>query len=195
MAIYTRTGDRGKTRLGSGKKVSKDSCNVESYGTIDELNSLLGVIYSEVAAGKKSYKKYILDLLLKIQSDMFCIGAYLANSKLIDMIGHFDVRVKKFEQEIDFMMGKTPPLTNFVFPQGGRVGSLFQLARTVSRRAERNIVTLDKKTASGGSNRVDPRVLMYVNRLSDLLLAAARYTNFVEKKKEIIWSREKYLKE
>jgi cob(I)alamin adenosyltransferase len=188
MAIYTRTGDRGKTRLGSGQKVSKDSCNVESYGTIDELNSLLGVIYSEISAGKKSYRKRLLSLLLKIQSDMFCIGAYLANPKLVDMIGHFEERIKKFEQEIDFMMGKAPPLTNFVFPQGGRVGSLFQLARTVSRRAERNIVTLAKK------ERTDSRILMYINRLSDLLLAAARYANHIEKKKEIIWSRDRYIK-
>jgi cob(I)alamin adenosyltransferase len=188
MAIYTRTGDRGKTRLGSGKKVSKDSCNVESYGTIDELNSLLGVIYAEVETGKKSYRKYYLSLLLKIQSDLFCVGAYLANSNLIDMIDHFEERIKMFEQQIDFMMGKSPPLTNFVFPQGGRVGSLFQLARTVSRRAERHIVTLS------GKEKIDPRILMYVNRLSDLFLAAARYANYKEKKKEIIWSREKYVK-
>ena len=130
----------------------------------------------------------MLDLLIKIQSDMFCVGAYLSNPKLVDMIGHFEERIKKFEHEIDFMMGKTSPLTNFVFPQGGRVGSLFQLARTVSRRAERTIVTFSRE------ENVDPRVLMYVNRLSDLLLAAARYTNHKEKHREIIWSREKYLK-
>ncbi len=188
MAIYTRTGDRGKTRLGTGKQVSKDSCNVESYGTIDELNSLLGVVYAEALAEKKSYKKYLVQLLLEIQSDLFCIGAYLANPNLIDMIGHFDKRIKKFEREIDFMMSEAPPLTNFVFPQGGRVGSLLQLARTVSRRAERTIVTYSKE------EKVDDRILMYINRLSDLLLAAARYVNFKEKKKEIIWSREKYIK-
>jgi len=188
MAIYTRTGDRGKTRLGTGKQISKDSANVESYGTIDELNSLLGVVYSELGAVKNSHAKYLKQILLEIQSDLLCIGAYLANPNLIDMIGHFDKRIKKFEHEIDFMMGQTPPLTNFVFPQGGRVGSLLQLARTVSRRAERMIVAFSKKSS------VDERILMYVNRLSDLLLAAARYANHKEKKKEIIWSRDKYIK-
>jgi cob(I)alamin adenosyltransferase len=188
MPIYTRTGDSGKTRLGSGKKISKDSCNVESYGTIDELNSLLGVVYSEVSAEKKSYKKYMLPLILKIQSDMLCIGAYLANQKMLNLVDHFDERIKKFEQEIDFMMGKIPPLKNFVFPQGGRVGSLLQLARTVSRRTERTIVTFSKK------EKVDARVLQYINRLSDLLLAMALYVNYKENKKEIIWSREKYIK-
>jgi cob(I)alamin adenosyltransferase len=188
MPIYTRTGDRGSTRLGTGKKVSKSSCNVESYGTIDELNSLLGVIYSEIELGKSRYKKHLLELLLQIQSDMFCMGAYLANPKLADMMEHFPKRIKSFEHEIDFMMGKAPPLTNFIFPQGGRAGSLFQLARAVSRRAERTIVAHAKK------EKVDERVMVYINRLSDLLLAAARYINHIEKKKEIIWSRDKYLK-
>ena len=189
MPIYTRTGDRGKTRLGSGKKVSKDSCNVESYGTIDELNSLIGVVYSEAEAGRRSYKKALLKLLLLIQGDLFCIGAYLANPRAFkNMLDHFPDRIKSFEREIDRMMGAVPPLTNFVFPQGGRVGSLLQLARTVSRRAERTIVTHARK------EKVDDRVLMYVNRLSDLLLAAARFTNHKDRKREIVWSREKYLK-
>ncbi len=188
MPIYTRTGDRGKTSLGTGKKVSKDSCNVESYGTVDELNSLLGVIYSKIDSGKRSYKKNLLKLLLLIQSDLFCAGAYLANPGLIEMINHFPLRVKDFEKEIDRMMSEAPPLKNFVFPQGGEVGSLFQFARAVARRCERTIVTHSKK------ENVDDRVLIYINRLSDLLLAAARLTNTREKKKEIIWSREKYLK-
>ena len=188
MPIYTRTGDRGKTRLGTGKQIAKDSCNVESYGSIDELNSLLGVVHAELLAGKKSYAKYLAPLILMIQSDLFCIGAYLANPKLIDMISHFEIRIKNFEHEIDFMMAKTPPLTNFVFPQGGRVGSLLQLARTVSRRAERTVVSFSRES------KVDARVLQYVNRLSDLLLAAARYANHKERRREIIWSRDKYIK-
>ncbi len=188
MPIYTRTGDRGKTRLGTGKKVSKDSCNVESYGTIDELNALLGVVYAEIEIGKSPYRKRLLNLLLLIQSDLFCIGAYLANPGLSNMMDHFPERIKSFEREIDFMMGKAPPLTNFVFPQGGRVGSLFQLARTVCRRAERTVVTHAKK------EKIDERVLIYTNRLSDLMLAAARFTAHIDKKREIVWSREKYLK-
>ena len=146
------------------------------------------MVYAEIEAGRYSYKKNLLKLLLLIQSDLFCIGAYLANPAFKNMLDHFPDRIKSFEQEIDRMMGAVPPLTNFVFPQGGRVGSLLQLARTVSRRAERTIVAHARK------EKVDDRVLMYINRLSDLLLAVARFTNHKDRKREIVWSREKYLK-
>jgi cob(I)alamin adenosyltransferase len=187
MAIYTRTGDRGKTRLGTGKQISKDSLRVESYGTVDELNALLGVVISDLPSRKK-HTKQLKEFLTIIQSDLLCLGAYLANPKMLDMISHFEKRVKKFEQEIDFMMKKTPPLTSFILPQGGRVGSLLQLSRTVSRRAERRIVSLSKK------ENVDSKVLVYINRISDLFLAMARFSDFGEGKKEIIWSRDKYIK-
>jgi cob(I)alamin adenosyltransferase len=188
MAIYTRTGDRGKTRLGTGKRVWKDSVRVEANGAVDELNSQIAVVCAELDQSRKKHAKYLKEILMRVSSDLFCLGSYLADPQFLYLTAHFEKRIKKFEQEIDFLMGKIPPLASFILPQGGRVGALLQLARTVSRRAERKIVTLSKK------EKVDSNVLAYINRLSDLLLAAARYANYKDGKKEIIWSRDKYLK-
>lgn len=188
MAIYTRTGDRGKTSLGTGRRVWKDSRRVDAYGTVDELNAQIGVVCAELDQIKKPHAKYLKEILTRVQSDLFSMGGILANSKDLSLISHFPERIKRFEQEIDFMMGKTPPLTNFILPQGGKVGSLLQLARTVSRRAERKIVSLARKVD------VDERVTRYINRLSDLFLATARYSDYKEKKKETIWSRTKIVK-
>lgn len=206
MSIYTRTGDRGKTSLGSGKRVWKDSLRVDAYGTVDELNSLIGVVIAEASAAasprgplarrvKKKHAKYLQEILTLIQSDLLCMGANLANPKDTTIMAHFPQRIKKFEQEIDYCMKKTPPLTSFILPQGGRIGSLLQLSRTVSRRAERKIITLAKKSsyAKGfGRTREDVSddVVIYINRLSDLFLALARFADFSEGKKEIVWSRE-----
>lgn len=182
MPIYTRTGDKGKTYLGSGKRVFKNSSRVEAYGTIDELNSVLGVILSEFE--KKSYQKDFRKLLDSIQADLFCIGANLANPKDISLIKNINNKIPDIELEIDKMTEQLPPLTNFIFPSGGKVGSLFHLARTVARRGERVIVGLAQK------EKVDESVIKYVNRLSDLFLTMSRFANFKEKKKENIWSRE-----
>lgn len=182
MPIYTRTGDRGKTYLGSGKRVFKNSMRVEAYGTIDELNSLLGVILSEFE--KKPYQKDFRKLLDAIQADLFCIGSNLANPKDTSLIKGLNGKIPSIEKEIDIMTEKMPPLTNFIFPGGGKVGSLFHLARTIARRGERIIVGLAQK------EKVDESLIKYVNRLSDLFLTMSRFANFKEKKKETIWSRE-----
>ena len=181
MAIYTRTGDKGKTSLFSGKRVWKYDARVDTYGTIDELNSVIGVAIAHLSLKKGSNK--LKKILLGVQSDLFYIGAYLAD--LPDTIEDIDLfeKTEDFEKAIDYMMKHLPPTFNFVLPGGSRAAAFLHQARTVARRAERDLVRLSKK------ERVDSRVQKYVNRLSDLLYAAARFANYIEKKKEIIWSR------
>lgn len=193
MPIYTRTGDKGKTSLFSGIRVWKNDSRVETYGTVDELNSILGVAVAHLSSNKKEVA-YLKKILLSIQSDLFYIGAYLAD--LPDTIEDIDLpkRVGEFEHHIDQMMKTQSRVPNFVLPGGGKVASFLHLARTVARRAERSLIRLTIKTASakgfGGSREnIDVRILKYINRLSDLLYAAARYANYIEKKKEIIWER------
>jgi cob(I)alamin adenosyltransferase len=181
MAIYTKTGDRGKTSLFSGKRVWKFDTRVETYGTIDELNSIIGVAVSHLSTKKGSNK--LKKILLSVQSDLFYIGAYLAD--LPDVIEDIDLvkKTENFEKDIDAMLKKIPIPTNFVLPGGGKAASLLHQARTVARRAERALVRLAQQ------EKIDARVMQYINRLSDLLYAAARFANFIEREKETIWER------
>lgn len=180
MPIYTRTGDKGKTSLFSGKRVKKYDARVETYGTIDELNSIIGVTIVHLNP-KKGLK--FKEILLGIQSDLFYIGAYLAD--LPDSIEDIDLsqKTEDFEKNIDYMMKHLPPTFNFVLPGGGHAGAFLHQARTVARRAERNLVRLSKK------EKIDERVMKYINRLSDLFYASARFANYIEGKKEKIWQR------
>lgn len=182
MSIYTKTGDKGKTSLFSGKRVWKDNIRIDAYGTLDELNSVIGVILS-FNTKKTKESKYIGQLLLNIQISIFPICSHLAD--LSDAISDidFDSKILEMEKEIDFMTKKMPELSNFILPGGGVVGSHLHLARTISRRAERLIIKLHKKET------VDIRVIQYVNRLSDVFFTMARYSNFIEKRKEEIWER------
>lgn len=189
MAIYTKTGDRGKTSLFSGKRVWKDDIRIDSYGTLDELNSAVGVVLSYNTKKTKEHK-YITHLLKRIQLSIFPICSYLAD--LPDTLSDIDLdlEVKNLEKEIDFMTKKMPVLSNFILPGGGVVGAHLHLARTVSRRAERAIIKLHRKSMPAGrQGKVDIRVIQYVNRLSDVFFTLARYSNFIEKKKETIWER------
>lgn len=172
MPIYTKTGDKGQTGLFSGKRVSKASLRIEAIGTVDELNSVIGFTISFTA--EREIKKE----LIEIQKDLFVIGGALANPlqkvKLLE-------RIKEFENHIDEMTKKLPPLFNFILPGGGVAGSTLHIARTIARRAERRIVSLLEK------EKVAPDILIYINRLSDLFLTMSRYINHLEKKEEIIW--------
>ncbi len=185
MAIYTRTGDKGNTSLFSGQRVSKASIRVEAYGTLDELNSVIGIVIAEVLSGK--YKVLSIERqLLKIQKDLFEIGSSLANVPITNHqspITDLNRRVKEFESEIDTMTEKMPPLSNFILPGGGKTGVMLHFARTVARRAERRVVSLSE------SEKIDTNIIMYLNRLSDLLFTIARFVNFKEKTKEIIWRK------
>lgn len=179
MPIYTRTGDKGKTSLFGGKRVLKSDDRVETYGTIDELNSLLGIVVANIETKNKTLAKD----LEAIQHDLFDIGSYLANptSKPVNRL---EKRIKEFEKAIDSMTSKMPELHNFILPGGGRVGASLHQARTVCRRAERRLVGLTQK------EDIDQHVITYVNRLSDLLFTMARSVNHKEKKKETIWSQQ-----
>ncbi len=192
MKIYTRTGDKGQTSLLGGKRVSKTSDRVDTYGTVDELNSLIGVVLAHLRPSEATIKKE----LEVIQHDLFTIGAYLAapgvqstasriptSSSLRGVSKNLESRVKDFEKLIDSLTKRLPELRNFILPGGGNAGSLLHLARTVCRRAERRVIALSK------NEQVDSGVIMYFNRLSDLLFTMARFVNHKEKKKETIWSQ------
>jgi cob(I)alamin adenosyltransferase len=178
MSIYTRFGDKGKTSLYGGKTVSKASFRVEAYGNLDELNSFLGIIALQLKTKKTKEK------LTKIQNDLFEIGACVASLSANthkDLGNKLKKRVKEFEEEIDELTKKLPELKNFILP-GGKTGAYFHYARTVARRAERRMVFLAEK------EKVLEEILIYLNRLSDLLFTYARFINYKEKQKEIIWS-------
>jgi len=177
MAIYTGTGDKGQTSLFSGVRISKADLRVETYGTIDELNSTLGIVSSMMYLVLSIKKE-----LIKIQKDLFSIGFTLANPKA-KPLNYLEKRIKEFESFIDEMTENLPPLKNFVLPGGGKAGSMLHLSRTVCRRAERRIVALKDKEKLGNN------IIIYFNRLSDLLFTMARFSNFKEKKKEIIWRK------
>lgn len=188
MKIYTKTGDKGKTSLGDGQRVFKNSKRVESYGTLDELNSQLGVLIAELDTLKKPYAKKLLPLLDQIQKDLFAIQSNIANPQQQEIISFLPPQTKKLEETIDTLTEKLPQITNFILPSGGRTASLLHVIRTLIRRAERRLVDLLQE------DEVDERVIAYINRLSDLFFTMARFASYNEKKKERIWSKSLYLK-
>jgi len=168
--IYTRTGDQGQTGLIGGTRVPKDHARVAAYGDVDELNAVIG------AARALSRDARLTSLLGGVQRDLFALGAQLADptAKIGTRKAKAAItasRISRLEKAIDARQGELPPLTQFVLPGGGPLGASLHLARTVCRRAERTIVTLARE------ERVDPRVLAYVNRLADLLFVLARFEN------------------
>lgn len=175
MSVYTRFGDKGKTSLYGGKTVSKGSLRIDAYGSIDELNSWIGVVAAEVKDTKIKKELFV------IQNDLFEMGASLANPSESKKYDYFSKRVKEFEKQIDELTRKLPQLSNFILPGGKRAGSRLHVARTVCRRAERRVAQLSEK------EEVNKEILVYINRLSDLLFTFARYINYKEKKKEILW--------
>lgn len=175
MAIYTRTGDKGRTSLFNGQRVLKSDLRVEAYGTIDELNSAIGVVLSQISNLKAE--------LIKIQNDLLDIGSSLANPSLISHLSFLISRAKDFERFIDQMTAQMPALKNFILPGGGKTGAMLHLVRAISRRAERRVIELNNKA------KIDKNIIVYMNRLSDLLFTMARFANFKEKKKETIWTK------
>lgn len=178
MPIYTKTGDKGNTGLFNGQRVSKASLRIEAIGTVDELNSTIGFVLSQIRNSKSEIRK----TLIAIQNDLFVVGGALANPRQkVDL----SKRTKEFEKLIDNMTKELPPLMNFILPGGGAVGATLHLARTVARRAERRIVALS------GKEKVQPEIIIYINRLSDLFLTMSRFVNMREGKRETIWKGEK----
>lgn len=176
MPIYTRRGDKGETSLFGGTRLLKSAERVDTYGTVDELNSVLGVAIAHLPASLKAVKQ----MLEGVQNDLFSIGAYLANPNAESIPGLVE-KVEAFEKTIDEQMSQLPELHNFILPGGGEAGASLHQARTVCRRAERRLVSLMQ------TEEIDEHVVKFINRLSDLLFSTARFVNHQEKKKETIW--------
>jgi cob(I)alamin adenosyltransferase len=169
--IYTKTGDSGDTGLGDGTRVAKDHPRVAAYGTVDELNAVLGVLLCQqpTAAGQR-------DLLRSIQNDLFDVGADLCLPAPPEEQPGKALRVRpdqvrRLEEAIDRLNEPLQPLRSFVLPGGTPAAAYCHLARTVCRRAEREVVLL------GRQEKINPQVLIYLNRLSDLLFVLARVYN------------------
>ena len=180
MPIYTKKGDKGETSLFGGIRVPKYSLRVETYGTVDELNSTIGLVIVQSSKLKVKSLKRVKSELNKLQNDLLEIGSALANPKAQPLI-HLEKRVREFELLIDFLTEHMPLLRNFILPGGGETGAMLHLARTVCRRVERKVVELASKET------IDGEIVKYFNRLSDLLFTMSRFANFQEGKKETIW--------
>lgn len=174
--IYTKTGDKGETSLFGGTRVPKNSLRVDTYGTVDELDSVIGVVIAHLSPEEKKQA----ELLTSIQHDLLLIGSSLANP-VQKPLPYLNKREKLFEKEIDQMTEKMPLLRNFILPGGGKAGAFLHQARTVCRRAERRVVKLAREEP------VEEGILRYFNRLSDLLFTMARFVNFQEKQTETKW--------
>jgi cob(I)alamin adenosyltransferase len=166
--IYTRGGDAGETSLGDGKRVRKDAVRVAAYGTVDETNSVLGLARQQ-ASGEADA------MLERIQNELFDLGADLCTPedgrKAAGALRIVDAQVDRLEQEIDRMNAELAPLTSFVLPGGTPISAWLHLGRTVSRRAERLMVSL------AAEEEINPAALRYINRLSDHLFVMARWLN------------------
>ncbi len=187
--IYTRTGDSGKTSLFDGKRVLKSDKKVETYGTIDELNSSIGFAITQIPNPKSQKTKkgighweLVIQELIEIQNDLLEIGSSLAVSSTLPA-PQIASRPEQIEKLIDELTSEMPPLTQFILPGGGRGGASLHVARTIARRAERRIVDLAR------TEEIDNTIIVYLNRLSDLLFTMARFVNFKEKQKEKIWKK------
>ncbi len=169
MKIYTKTGDDGTTGLFNGVRVSKNNLRVECYGTIDELNSMIGVCYSmETSEELKSNLEKVMHILFRLATDL-ATPSTPPPLFPIQRINEDDISL--LEQLIDKYDEELPPLRNFIYPTGTNSSSMLQLARTVARRAERLIISLVE------SNDVNLVIVKFVNRLSDYLFTAARFSN------------------
>lgn len=173
MHIYTRTGDHGETGLLGGARVSKSHPRLEAYGTLDELNSVLGVLRLHISEGSRAK-----GALERIQQDLFALGAQLATppqqqSRLEGKLTQSTWAIPEIEADIDRLMQLAPPLASFVLPAGCPGSAHAHWARTLCRRAERQVVALSSEEA------VEPGSLVYLNRLSDWLFALARAENAV----------------
>lgn len=179
MKIYTKTGDAGETSLFRGGRVSKDNGRIESYGTVDELNSILGLALCEL---KNNDIKKIIN---QIQNQLFILGSDLATpfaeTQKKDYLRINSKHIEELESLIDRFDAGLPTLQNFVLPGGSSGSSLLHVARTICRRAERKVVSLSRSTDVGEF------VIKYLNRLSDLLFVLSRYENHANNVPDIIW--------
>jgi cob(I)alamin adenosyltransferase len=179
MKIYTRKGDTGTTQLIGGTRVKKHHHRIEAYGTIDELNSWLGLVRDSIADG------HLQNVLREIQDRLFTIGSQLASDPETSKMKVPDLNqsdVELLESEIDQMTEPLPELKSFVLPGGNTANSKCHIARCVCRRAERYVVQLNEE------QEVPQLILVYLNRLSDYLFVLARKCSFDSENEEILWN-------
>lgn len=177
--IYTRTGDLGKTSLIGGTKVSKSNIRIESYGTVDELNSFVGLVADYVQDETKDFLKEIQDRLFTIGSSLACDPDKEPLMRIPDLK---EEDVLLLENEMDKMNEVLPPMKNFILPGGHVAVSSAHIARSVCRRAERLCVSMAENDSF-----VEPLVIKYLNRLSDYLFVLSRYIARIYNAKEIVW--------
>lgn len=173
MKIYTKTGDSGHTSLYGGKRVPKSHLRVNAYGSIDELNSILGIVLA------KLNNKKIEVFVNEVQRDLLSIGSNLSGAPV--NLGKISQRVEEMENVIDSLDKELPKLSNFILPEGTEAACFLFFARAIARRAERELVALTKEET------VDGNIIAYLNRLSDLLYIVARYLNYKAGVTETVW--------
>lgn len=180
MKVYTKTGDKGTTSLVGGTRVPKTHIRLEAYGTVDELNSNLGLLITYLTDERDK------NFLQQVQDKLFAVGSHLATdqekTKLNEVSVITPTLIEAIEREIDHLDSKLAPLSAFVLPGGSRGASVCHICRTVCRRAERRILALAEQV------EVSSELMIYVNRLSDYLFVLSRKINLDEKKNEIFWN-------
>jgi cob(I)alamin adenosyltransferase len=186
--VYTRTGDKGQTALVGGKRVAKDSPRIESYGTIDELNSIVGLAraFNADKLDESDAHRYLDEVLAKIQDELFDLGSELATPEDAAYEGMYRVgaaEVKRLEETIDHCQKDLAPLKSFILPGGGKVGAFLHQCRTVCRRAERDLLGLSRQEELG------EWPIKYVNRLSDLFFVLSRWIAKQSGEEEALWQR------
>jgi cob(I)alamin adenosyltransferase len=177
--IYTRTGDKGDTGLGDGSRIDKDSARVEAYGTVDELNSHIGLILAY------DLPEAVREALVDIQHDLFDLGGEMSMPNYTAMQAEY---VSRLEQQLDTFNADLPMLKEFILPAGGKATATCHVARCVCRRAERRVVSLMR------NETINPQALAYLNRLSDLLFVIARVLARFENGEEVIWQPRRHNK-
>jgi cob(I)alamin adenosyltransferase len=190
MKIYTKTGDQGQTRLVDGQSVSKSHPRLHAYGSLDELNSFLGLALSECSGADRAFSE-LQQKLRPIQNYLFNVGSHLACEKE-DMRKHLPALESRYtedlEKQIDAMTAQLEPLKEFILPGGCKLAGLLHVCRTVCRRTERHLVEL---ILESGSTPSLSESLIYLNRLSDYLFVCSRYANFLTKIPEPKWVKDR----
>ena len=186
--VYTRTGDKGDTALVGGKRVPKDSPRIVAYGTIDELNAIVGLarVFNEERLAEGEHHRWLDGVLRDVQNRLFDLGSELATPPEAVYEGMFrigDAEVRELERLMDECQRTLEPLKSFVLPGGGRIGGFLHQARTVCRRAEREVLALSRVEPIGDGP------LRYVNRLSDAFFVLSRWVGKHLGEREYLWER------
>lgn len=181
MKIYTKTGDEGTTALFGGKRIPKDDLRIEAYGTVDELNSFIGLLNATFSEASQNF------FLTEVQKRLFTIGSSLASDpdKKLLTPDITEQDIQQLENAMDTMDQLLEPLKNFILPGGDLSIGYAHVCRTVCRRAERRVITLSK------ASHVDALVIIYLNRLSDYFFVLSRYIGHTKDVREILWTPRK----